>query len=391
VEFQYTALSRDGFEIKGTEQAENKEDLERLLRQRQQTLIKAQPRRTRQAGNKLTSSFLEELAPLLSRGLPLERGLKILGEDAPDARIHELAEQLRNAIKKGLPLSQAMQQSGAFDQLVVALIRVGEASGSLPHVTEILAAYYREQATFRRELISTLAYPIILSVVSVASIIGLMGYVVPVFQDMLADVPSDKLPLGTRIVFVASDFIQNYGIWLGLLLLLGGIAIQQVLTRSPDVRRAWQAWMIDAPLLGPVRGEIEAFKIAKALGIMLQSGVQLSRAMELCRNLFANEVRREGLENCINALRKGRPVPDAFRQIPGLPVQLHRFITLGNETGALGESLEKVAEMLYAKSRSRLKSLISMLDPLIILVMGGLIGFMVISILLAVFNLSDVS
>jgi type II secretory pathway component PulF len=218
-----------------------------------------------------------------------------------------------------------------------------------------------------------------------------MGYVVPVFQDMLADVPSDKLPLGTRIVFVASDFIQNYGIWLGLLLLLGGIAIQQVLTRSPDVRRAWQAWMIDAPLLGPVRGEIEAFKIAKALGIMLQSGVQLSRAMELCRNLFANEVRREGLENCINALRKGRPVPDAFRQIPGLPVQLHRFITLGNETGALGESLEKVAEMLYAKSRSRLKSLISMLDPLIILVMGGLIGFMVISILLAVFNLSDVS
>jgi len=390
VEFEYTALGRDGFEIKGNEQADSREALEQALRQRQLTLIKAKALKARGSSLKLTTTLLSEVAPLLSRGLPLERALKILGEDTPDKDIAALSEQLRGGIKKGQALSQVMQQSGRFDHLVIALIKVGEASGSLAQVMEILARYYSEQSQFRRELVSTLAYPAILAFVSISSIIGLIAYVVPVFQDMLADVPAAKLPMGTRIVFALSTFLHQYGLIALVIGVSATVGIVQLVKRREELRRRWLAWLMVAPFVGQLSGELEGFKIAKSLGIMLQSGVQLSRAMELCRSLFRNELRRDGLESCIAALRKGRPVPEAFQQIPGLPVQLHRFVNLGNETGALGESLEKASEMLYIKSRSRLKSLVSMLDPIIILVMGSLIGFMVISILLAVFNLSDV-
>ncbi|GBG02258.1 type II secretion system protein GspF [Azospira sp. I13] len=390
MEFEYTALGRDGFEIKGNEQADSREALEQALRQRQLTLIKAKALKARGSSLKLTTTLLSEVAPLLSRGLPLERALKILGEDTPDKDIAALSEQLRGGIKKGQALSQVMQQSGRFDHLVIALIKVGEASGSLAQVMEILARYYSEQSQFRRELVSTLAYPAILAFVSISSIIGLIAYVVPVFQDMLADVPAAKLPMGTRIVFALSTFLHQYGLIALVIGVSATVGIVQLVKRREELRRRWLAWLMVAPFVGQLSGELEGFKIAKSLGIMLQSGVQLSRAMELCRSLFRNELRRDGLESCIAALRKGRPVPEAFQQIPGLPVQLHRFVNLGNETGALGESLEKASEMLYIKSRSRLKSLVSMLDPIIILVMGSLIGFMVISILLAVFNLSDV-
>jgi general secretion pathway protein F len=390
VEFEYTALGRDGFEIKGNEQADSREALEQALRQRQLTLIKAKALKARGSSLKLTTTLLSEVAPLLSRGLPLERALKILGEDTPDKDIAALSEQLRGGIKKGQALSQVMQQSGRFDHLVIALIKVGEASGSLAQVMEILARYYSEQSQFRRELVSTLAYPAILAFVSISSIIGLIAYVVPVFQDMLADVPAAKLPMGTRIVFALSTFLHQYGLIALVVGVSATVGIVQLVKRREELRRRWLAWLMVAPFVGQLSGELEGFKIAKSLGIMLQSGVQLSRAMELCRSLFRNELRRDGLENCIAALRKGRPVPEAFQQIPGMPVQLHRFVNLGNETGALGESLEKASEMLYIKSRSRLKSLVAMLDPIIILVMGSLIGFMVISILLAVFNLSDV-
>ena len=390
MEYRYTALGRDGLETQGSLHADSRESLEKLLRQRQQTLLKARPVKTRGSSHKQITLLLGELAPLLSRGLPLERALLILGEDATDPQLIALAGELRNGIKKGLPLSQAMQQSGRFDPLILALTQVGEASGSLARVMSILADYYGTQSSFRRELIATLAYPVILAVVSIASVIGLMAYVVPVFQDMLADVPAQQLPLGTRIVFQLSDLLQNYGLALGLLLVLGGTGIYLLLQRHSPSRRWWQGQLITLPLIGPLRGEIEGFKIAKSLGIMLQSGVQLTRAMELCRPLLGNEIRRDGLEECIKALRKGRPVPEAFQHIPGLPTQLHRFIVLGNETGSLGEHLEKIADLIYTRSRNRLKSLVALLDPLIILVMGSLIGFMVISILLAVFNLSDV-
>jgi len=220
--------------------------------------------------------------------------------------------------------------------------------------------------------------------------IGLSLYVVPVFKDIFADDTAHALPLGTRILFALSDFIIAYG-WAAIFVLAAmGAAIAMTVLRNDAVNRKWYAMQLRLPLWGELQAGFAAFKLAKALSIMLLGGLPLPRSLEIARPLLGNRLQREGLEDCLSGLRKGEPIPQAINRIPALPVQFSRYIKLGNETGNLGANLSKVADILQEDFHNRLKSMVAILNPLIIVSMGGVVGFMVISILLAVFSLSDV-
>jgi type II secretory pathway component PulF len=187
-----------------------------------------------------------------------------------------------------------------------------------------------------------------------------------------------------------SDFLIAHGVVTIVLLVVLVVAAAVAVSRIERINRAWHAFQMRAPLLGELLGQFTAFKLAKALSIMLSGGTPLAQAVEIAQPLLTNPLQRDGLESCLMGLRKGEPIPQAIDRIPGLPVQFHRYVKLGNETGNLGPNLARVADTLQHDFRNRLKSLIAILDPLIIIVMGGGVGFMVISILLAVFNLADV-
>ena len=389
-EYAYKAIGRDGVEIMGQEQAESLEALTLSLRKKQLALLEAKTKKSRAIGLSVTLPFISELSPLVNSGIPLERALQIVAEDSREARVPELAEQLRKTLKRGESFSEALTQAGRFDSLFIALVKVGEASGELPKVLAILENHYQEARKIRGELIASLTYPAILAIVSIASVIGLALFVVPVFKDIFADSPEIVLPLGTRILFALSDFVISYG-WIVLIgLALAAIGGTILVQRNEAVNRAWHTLQLRLPLLGELQAKFAAFKLAKALSIMLTGGLPLAKAVEISRPLLTNLIQREGLESCLTGLRKGEPIPQAVNRIPALPVQFHRYIKLGNETGNLGPNLGRVADILQEDFRNRLKSLVSILDPLIIVTMGGVVGFMVISILVAVFSLSDV-
>lgn len=389
-EFDYTALSRQGVEVSGSEQADSIEALSRQLKKQQITLLQAKERKTKKIPFAVIQAFLAELSPLASNGIPIDRALQIVGEDCSDPRIGELAAQLRKGIKRGESLSQALSQSGRFDTLLVALVKVGETSGELPQVLAILETYYQEARQTRRDLAATLSYPAILALVSLLSIIGLALFVVPVFRDIFDEKAQAALPLGTKMLFAGSEFLIHYGAVLTIVLGMLGIGLVLLVQHHDRANRAWHRILLDAPIIGPVRSSFEGFKLAKALSIMIDRGVPLVQAAEIAQPLLANRVQREGFNECARALRKGEPIPQAVSRIPGLPVQFHRYIKLGNETGTLGQNLGKAADLLREDFKNRLKSLVAILDPLIIITMGGVVAFMVISILLAVFSLSDV-
>jgi type II secretory pathway component PulF len=389
-DFDYTALSRDGTEVKGSEAAETIDALARQLKRKQLTLLSARAKKVRGVPLAILQSFVAELAPLVGGGIPLERALGIVAEDSREPRVAEFADGLRKTIKRGESFSQALAASGRIDSLMVALVRVGETSGELPQVLAILENHYQESRQVRRDLLASLTYPAILAVVALASIIGIALYVVPVFRDIFDDKAQATLPLGTKILFAASDFLIHWG-WLVALVVIAATAAAIVaVRRNDDANRTWHTFTLKAPWLGDLRSKFDAFKLAKALSIMLTRGVPLSQAADIVRPLLDNRLQAEGFDDCAQALRKGEPIPQAFARVPGLPVQFHRYLKLGNETGALGEQLGRAADILREDFRNRLKALVAILDPVIIVTMGGVVAFMVISILLAVFNLSDV-
>ena len=390
-EYEYRAVGRNGVEITGHEQADSVEVLALVLRKQQLTLLRAKPKKTRVSINQsVVLPFISELSPLINSGISLDRALQIIMEDSRDARVFDLAGQLRKIIKRGESFSGALTQLGRFDPLLVALIQVGEASGELQKVLGILERYYQDAEKIRRELIASLTYPAILALVALLSMVGLSLYVVPVFKDIFADDATRSLPMGTRILFAISDFIVGYGWMAALFLILIGAGATMIILRNDAANRKWHGLQLRLPLWGELQARFAAFKLAKALSIMLMGGLPLLRSMEIARPLLTNRLQREGMEDCLSGLRKGEPIPQAINRIPALPIHFSRYVKLGNETGNLGTNLEKVANILQEDFYNRLKSIVAILNPMIIVCLGGIVGFMVISILLAVFSLSDV-
>jgi general secretion pathway protein F len=389
-EYDYSAITRDGLEIKGSLPAENESDLQRQLKKRQLSLLRAKARKSSGIGFQLASLLVTELAQLLNSGVPLERSLQIIHEDSHNPALADLADRLRKSIKRGDAFSVALGQVGQQDPILTALVRVGEASGELGKILAILDSYYNEAQQTRREVLAALSYPAILAIVSILSIIGLALFVIPVFQDLFRDSPAGSIPLGTRIVFVFSGLLIDYGLFIVAALAAAGIGTRLALDRSPELQRHWHRTKLHLPIIGSLLAGYDAARFAKALGIMLQSGLPLAQAMEMVRPLFSNLLQQTGTDDAVAALRKGVGVPAALDRIPGLPSQIHRFAKLGNETGRLPESMQRAAELVHNEVRNRLKSLVAILDPLIIVTMGGAVGFMVISVLMAVFSLSDI-
>lgn len=389
-EYEYRAIGRNGIEIAGHEQADSIEALTLALRKQQLTLLRAKSQKISAVSQSVVLPFLSELSPLINSGIPLDRALQIIMEDCRDAKVSALAGQLRKSIKRGESLSGALGQLGRFDPMLVALIQVGEASGKLQEVLGILERYYQDAQKIRRDLVASLTYPAILALVALLSMIGLSLYVVPVFKDIFSDDMAHVLPLGTRILFAISDFIIAYG-WATTFILAVIVAgVVMAILRNDAANRKWHAMQLRLPLWGELQAKFAAFKLAKALSIMLIGGLPLPRSLEIARPLLTNRLQREGLEDCLSGLRKGEPIPQAINRIPALPVQFSRYIKLGNETGTLGTNMSKVADILQEDFHNRLTSMVAILNPLIIVSMGGIVGFMVISILLAVFSLSDV-
>jgi len=387
--FQYLALGRDGGEVRGSEEAPSREALVDTLRRRHLHLVEAKQSAGAGVALAVTVQFIAELSRLVGSGIVLERSLQIIAEDSSDKRLAPLAQQLRQSVQRGQPFSEALKLAGRFDPVLIALVRAGEASGQLGPILESLETYYTGRSTLRMELAATLAYPVILVIVSLASLIGLGLYVVPVFRGMFATEKVD-LPMGTIIIFIVSDWLSMYGHWLAMCLAAAILAVYLVLRFQPEQAARLQALWLRVPMLGDMGAKFEAARALGVMGITLRSGVHLVQAMELAQQALRTPVQREGMDAAIKQLRKGVALPTALEAVPFWPRLAHRLVRVGNETGKLAEMCQRAALLLENEARSAVRTLVSALSPVIIVLMGGLVGFVVVSMLLAVFSLSEI-
>lgn len=332
--------------------------------------------------------FAENLAILLESGVPLNKALGILNEVAPNKQIKAVVQDIHTRVREGSSLGEAIEAQGAFPPVFSGLVQAGERGGILESVLKRLAEYLKGVQEIKEYLVSAMIYPVILTFTSAVSMIILLTFVIPKFATIFADI-GVALPLMTKIMLVAGNFMQAWW-WAVLIGLAAAVLGLRAAIRTPRGRRIFDGMKLKAPLLGPIFVKIEVARMASTLGTLLANGVAILTALNMVRGAVQNSIIREDLGEVYTDLKEGRLLSASLAKRPYFPAQAVQLIGVGEETGRLDTLLSKVAEIYEKDLRVAIKSFTAMIEPVIILVMGLVIGLMVVSMLLAIFSINQV-
>ena len=329
-----------------------------------------------------------ELATLLRAGLPLDRAFEILINLAANARVAELLGRVRNEVRGGSSLSKALEaQRGLFSRFYVNMIRAGEAGGSLPTVLTRLAEYMERAKALRDNIMASITYPVFLAVVSVLAVIVLLGAVVPRFKPIFAGT-GKAIPAMTQAVLLAGDAMRNYW-WF---ILLGAAAVVWLVARSlkdPEQRYHFDRRMVTAPVVGDLFAKVEMARFSRTLGTLLSNGVTLVSALNIVRETMGNSWLAEAVGNVARELKEGRGLGRPMMETGRFPMLAVHMIQVGEETGRLDEMLMQVAETYDREVEVAIRKALALLQPVMIVLMALVIGFIIIAILSAMLSVYD--
>jgi len=329
-----------------------------------------------------------ELSTLLQAGLPLDRALAILVSLADSDALRNMLEDVRDRVKEGSTLADAMDaQKSAFSRFYISLLRAGESGGALDVVLERLADHMESAKEMKSSLSSALMYPAILVVVAIVSIFILLGYVVPQFTQMF-DGMGQVLPLSTRITIAVGETLQSYG-WLLVVLAAGGLWFVRQQLADPKSAYKWHAWLLRTPFLGVIVVKMEVARFAHTLSTLLHNGIPLLKALTIVKDTMGNRVLANGIDKVTGHLKEGQGLADPLADVPHFPSFAVHMIRVGEESGELEAILAKVAETFDRDTQVTIKRTMTLLEPMLILVLGVVIAAVIISILVAILSINE--
>ena len=398
--FQYKAVRADGEVVQGTLEGSDRKQVVEQLHALGQTPIRideaALPAsggrkrrgRKRRLSEEQIANATRELSTLLRAGLPLDRALGVLISLSEGEPIAELLVNVRKEVNGGASLADAIEsQGGAFNRFYINLLRAGEAGGALEVVLERLAEHMQQSKEVHDAMVSAMIYPAILIVVAVSSIFILLGYVVPQFTELFEDV-GQVLPLPTRITIAVGEGLQSYG-WVALLVVVAGVWIIRRQLEDPRGRRRWHARFLNMPLAGAIITRVEVARFARTLGTLLHNGVPLLKALSIVKDSIGNQVIADGIERVSGSLKQGQSLAEPLAEAALFPPFAIHMIRVGEESGRLEELLLQVASIYDRETQVTIKRTLSLLEPVLILVLGIVIAAVIISILMAILGINQ--
>jgi general secretion pathway protein F len=400
--FSYRAISNEGKTVQGVIAADRIELASRELRLQGLTLLSLEPAGKDgsraddaspgpgNAGSDDVLAMTRELAVLLRAGLPIDRALKVMIEMAADAELRELLEELLASVKAGKGLSQALQPyPKVFSNFYINMVRSGEASGHLAEVLTRLSDYLANAKSVRSGVVSAMVYPCILLTVAVLSIVGMLGFVVPQFETLFNDM-GDALPVLTRAVISAGDVIKSYG-W--LLLGLLGITVYVVRNwlRSEGGRARFDESLVQLPLFGPIVFKYEVAKFSRTVGTLVGNGVSLLRAISIAVETVDNSHIKKSLNVLEPAVKRGQRMSVALEETGTFSPLVIQMVRVGEESGSLDQMMTELAEIYDEEVQAGVKRSLTLLEPALILVMGGVIALVIIAILMGIMSVNDLA
>jgi len=335
------------------------------------------------------SIFTRQLSTLLGAGIPLVPSLSVLIAQTKNQLLKQTLAQIREQVNEGKSLTQGMLNfPRIFPPFYVNMIRAGESSGTINLVLERLADFSENQQALMSKIRSALAYPIIMLFIGSAVIFLLMTFVVPKITGIFTDM-HQTLPLITIVLIGISNFLKSFW-WLILILLAAAIAAFKYMTTGTEAgKRLWDTAKLKIPVWGQVNLKIAIARFCRTLATLLQSGVPLLSSMEIVRNVVNNILIGEAISKASKDVEEGKGLSGPLTQSGLFPPLVTEMVAVGEQSGTLEKMLNRVATAYETESQSDIMVMTSLLEPLMILVMGLLVGFIVISILLPIFEMNQ--
>jgi len=333
--------------------------------------------------------FTQELSTLVSAGLSLDRSLDILGELTENRKLREAVKEVLKRIQEGDSLAEALEHyPRIFSTLYINMVKAGESGGFLETILSRLAQYLQSAKEIRDYLISVMIYPLILTIVSGLSITILVTFVIPRFAKIFADM-GQAIPLPTQVMLSLSHLFKEYW-WVGA----GVVALMyfgvRAYTKNEERKWKWDRFKLRWVAIGDIIKKVEVARFARTLGTLLQSGVAILPALNLVKEISQNQAISRSIAHIHDRLREGKGISKSLDETKIFPPLAIHMIGVGEETGRLDEMLLKVAETYEENVQNTAKRFVSLLEPLIILIMGAVVGFIVISMLLAIFSINEI-
>ncbi|SFU82787.1 general secretion pathway protein F [Paenacidovorax caeni] len=402
--FSFEALDAQGQSRKGTIEADTARAARSLLRAQALVPLAVEPVAVPPAGGASAwgqrlftrpvfnatglAVWTRQLAGLVASGLPLERALTALADEAEDERQHHLVAALRAEVNAGSTFARALtQHPREFSDIYCAVIGAGEASGSLGLVLERLADDLEERQQLRAKIIGAALYPAIVTVVAVVIVLFLVGYVVPQVAGVFAGTKR-ALPFLTVAMMAVSDTVRHYG-WLMLIALVLIAVGARLALSQPHVRLRFDAAWLRLPLIGRLARSYNAARFAGTLAMLAGAGVPILKALQSAAETLNNRALRADALDALVLVREGAPLASALAQKKRFPGLVAMFARLGEQTGQLPLMLQRAANQLSTEVQRRALQLATLLEPLLIVTMGLVVMLIVLAVLLPIIQLNQ--
>ncbi|MGH8270778.1 MAG: type II secretion system inner membrane protein GspF [Gammaproteobacteria bacterium] len=400
--FEYTALDANGREKKGVIEGDTARGARQKLREQGfipltiETAAERESRRARSRGFTLRRGIgagdlaliTRQLATLVASSLPVEEALRAGAEQNEKPRLKSMLMAVRGKVMEGHSLASGMAEfPHIFPEIFRATVSAGEQTGHLDAVLERLADYAESRQDLRQKMALALIYPLLLTVVAIVIVIGLTTYVVPQVVQVFVNI-HEQLPLVTRILIGFSSGVREWGWLILILLIVAAIIVRQVLKR-PGPRRAFHARLLKATLFGRVVRGVNTARFTRTLSILAGSGVPVLEALRISSEVINNVPMREAVVEAAERVREGAAIHKALAQRKLFPPMTIHLIASGEQSGTLDDMLERAAINQERELSGLISGLLSVLEPVMILAMGAVVLFIVLAILLPIFDLNQ--
>jgi len=331
--------------------------------------------------------FSRQLASLLKSGVPILSALAILREQSENPQLKYILTEVYNAIKEGESFSEALKKyPKVFSPLYLALVKTGEDSGDLPNALLRIAEYRQKEEEFLSKFRTALIYPLFMVLVGIGTVIFMLVFVLPKISQIFLNL-GQELPLPTRIVLKLSLFFKEKIVWLVFILLLIIFIILRYL-KTEKGRKNFDHFKLRVFLLGNFILKTELARFSRTLSLLLKNGLSVIRAIELSIPVLGNEILRNCFSNSLVQLKQGGSFGRSLKESKIIPLFMSNLISVGEESGKLSEAMEEIAFSYEKDTEDTIKVFTTLLEPILILVIGGIIGFIVIAMLLPIFEMN---
>ena len=395
--YQYQAYNTQGIMQSGEISAESEQEVVAALKQKKLipvkiviTDVKTQRQNQKKGiSNKELIEFTQGLSTLIDANIPLDRTLLLLEELTEEPASKQLVESLRRDVKEGKSLAQAMEsKQESFSKMYISMIRAGEEGGILAKLLPSLERFLIEAEETRKNLIGAMIYPTVLFVVGIASVVLMLGFVVPQFATLFEDAGTN-IPASAAFLLFLSDWVQSWG-WILAVIPFALIYLWKWWGSDKEKKKQRDQFLLTLPLMGNLLRQKEAATFARTLGALLDAGIPLLKALRITHGVIENSVIADKLKTVEEDVTAGISLGKSLDKYKVFPILVPRLVAVGEETGRTAAILNQLAETFDGAVKNTLSKMVSLVEPLLIVTLGILVGGIVITMLMAVFSINDI-